>query len=1567
MNKKVLFVGGGALAVVAIVVALIFIFMGGEDAYRSIKVFEIDGSCKVERDGDSLDAFKNMALSSGDSLTVGDGSFARLKLDDDKYVYLEANTKINLTATGTANDSKTMVYIERGSMLTEVKKKLSATSSYDIVTPNTTMSIRGTKTLTQVLEDTVTGHVQTSNAVLEGQVKIKAVKVKADGTVVSVEKDLGAGEGNAFSSNKEELVSQEEMKSIADTGASVSGIKVEIVSEKDADVVFDVATFEASFLENVKNILVADAQAETGEEGLSQEQIDSINDTLNLVMESFDTIQEVSQQAIYDTANNSLIEQPVYSDNGNQSDNDPSNAGDLAGADGSDADTDAADTTTEDEGTETVTGEESLINADDLNTGDEDDADGADNDGNEADPDGADADQNAYTDDDNPDEADEDGEEDKTDEAGEDDSDEDEATDEEESDDEDKSDDELDSEDEEDKDKEDEDKGNDDGEPTPTPGPEPSRGPSSETETETESGTETETETQTETQTETEPAGDTGGTGSNTGTSTPEPTQAVTFETTRSFGSSQQSGSSVQEGATTVGLVFYSGGSVVSAGNIPNAFAVNAKLPGEDGSNYSVTVDEQHVDAYEFTGWYITESLARESDPNNRVITMPSSSEETVTLWAGIRKKPVRIVITNLNTVTGKFVIPNSTEETSGSQYTHRGTDASGHEYYLSGEAENILTINGYEYGDSFALPESSIVLEGKSADLTSIPYITGLISDNQADYFVGYSTSGEVKVADLMTSSNPEEAYEGEKVFLNHSTEYFENTGAEAGINREVTLNNELIRDGVFNLYAYFATEVKIETNDQVVKTSSGNKNISQLFGSDDTEVKTSLLGSATDAEPRTWKITKRAENDFTMTTWYQGNVSVVLPELMLCSGYSADKYAVRLSSVSERGSSFINNGKEIINTGSFSFNPNSSALPMNFVAKTVRYAVIDLSGTTILNRTEVRNPYLTNPYYIREEGDNTESDLKFKIALVGMKWKSDDPIPDGFMSVPTIDEGLSYNKNGAAFGPKQQGGVAGNKTRVYVMVPDDAYYPWGERGRSRVSDPDNMDLTAVVGQDKLSLNAFVGYTDRKLLGFEVNYNYESELRKYNALYAFIDNGDTARGQYCDYSTPVTNGQNTVMYGALLSLGLEDECPFLPDSSGQVVLKPIFGPVEKPFSLDIVYNDLVPYLRIGDIDPDFRGYVSEITNIKDADCCMTEGSAFEDKNIRDLYWNSELGKYMPSEINDSGFAGEMVYDEVTHKYHQDIPLQYALSGLPSGTGSLFARGFGAYAIKNLKFKLSCQDSEDTMDCGDITGSYSPCVYDIKIDNSKRYRYTGFMAPGFGEGGTGKLTRVVDQNEDDFEPWRVIEDLRYKSGTHYSRWGGALSPYKNNDKMYGWKGQGQIESMDFSLMIIRYDTEGNIRNVLHSDSWSEGKQFGGLLQLNGDSNKDYKRVQITNKDTAYCYSLENVSAANLTTALLGLEVDYKLRALALSAQGESESTMFISGINSGELRDVDYFYLPGPLNGAGTLYTGEDYPPDGWMCIKASEEAEKSYWIKIGTGEHDAQIAQEDGFLPAEQ
>ena len=123
---------------------------GRGKAYRSIIVVEVEGKVSVSRDGNSYDAYPQMKLRSGDGLSVPAGGFARLKLDGDKYVYLEENTVISLQAAGTAANSKTIIYIEQGSMLTEIQKKLSSKSSYDVVTPNTTMAIRGTVTHTIV-------------------------------------------------------------------------------------------------------------------------------------------------------------------------------------------------------------------------------------------------------------------------------------------------------------------------------------------------------------------------------------------------------------------------------------------------------------------------------------------------------------------------------------------------------------------------------------------------------------------------------------------------------------------------------------------------------------------------------------------------------------------------------------------------------------------------------------------------------------------------------------------------------------------------------------------------------------------------------------------------------------------------------------------------------------------------------------------------------------------------------------------------------------------------------------------------------------------------------------------------------------------------------------------------------------------------------------------------------------------------------------------------------------------------------------------------------------------------
>ena len=100
MKKKILMFGGIGAAVVAIAVVLIIILSGGEKAYRAIIILECEGTVSVKRDGSSVSAYPNMKLRSGDGVEVGGNAFARLKLDGDKYVYLDENTIISLKAEG---------------------------------------------------------------------------------------------------------------------------------------------------------------------------------------------------------------------------------------------------------------------------------------------------------------------------------------------------------------------------------------------------------------------------------------------------------------------------------------------------------------------------------------------------------------------------------------------------------------------------------------------------------------------------------------------------------------------------------------------------------------------------------------------------------------------------------------------------------------------------------------------------------------------------------------------------------------------------------------------------------------------------------------------------------------------------------------------------------------------------------------------------------------------------------------------------------------------------------------------------------------------------------------------------------------------------------------------------------------------------------------------------------------------------------------------------------------------------------------------------------------------------
>lgn len=140
-KKKGLLIG----IVVAILAVLILAFalIKGQNEYRSIKVYEINGEALVIQNGEEIQAFENMLLSSGDKVLMSKGNMT-IKLDEDKYIRVEESSELEIYASGNVNSNKTSINLVKGSITNDVENKLSDSSIYEINTPNATMGVRGT-------------------------------------------------------------------------------------------------------------------------------------------------------------------------------------------------------------------------------------------------------------------------------------------------------------------------------------------------------------------------------------------------------------------------------------------------------------------------------------------------------------------------------------------------------------------------------------------------------------------------------------------------------------------------------------------------------------------------------------------------------------------------------------------------------------------------------------------------------------------------------------------------------------------------------------------------------------------------------------------------------------------------------------------------------------------------------------------------------------------------------------------------------------------------------------------------------------------------------------------------------------------------------------------------------------------------------------------------------------------------------------------------------------------------------------------------------------------------------
>lgn len=193
----------------------------GEKTARVVSVAELNGTIRVTNQAGTSDAYKGQHLISGDEINVADASDMTIEIDSDKHLYATAGTHFELIAEGTAEISKTRIHLLDGTVLSGIDRKLNEGESYEVNTPNSTMSVRGTVFTVTVSYDE-NGIPKTEVTVKEGIVQAvyrdengeETVSVNADESIV-----IYGADGEVELRTKEEGAQSSTGQDDSDTGS----------------------------------------------------------------------------------------------------------------------------------------------------------------------------------------------------------------------------------------------------------------------------------------------------------------------------------------------------------------------------------------------------------------------------------------------------------------------------------------------------------------------------------------------------------------------------------------------------------------------------------------------------------------------------------------------------------------------------------------------------------------------------------------------------------------------------------------------------------------------------------------------------------------------------------------------------------------------------------------------------------------------------------------------------------------------------------------------------------------------------------------------------------------------------------------------------------------------------------------------------------------------------------------------------------------------------------------------------------------------------------------------------
>ena len=180
-----------ALATCAVVVGGVVAVVSANAGIRQIAVSEVNGISDVAEGNSTKEAFVGMHLQRGNHVKVHEDSDLTLEIDSDKYLYAEPGTEFSIIAKGKEDSTKTEIRMSAGSTLNRIDKKLGPSESYEVSTPNATMSVRGT-VYRVTISPAENGETLSQIEVFEGKVIARAVS--EDGREICEEQEILPGQ-----------------------------------------------------------------------------------------------------------------------------------------------------------------------------------------------------------------------------------------------------------------------------------------------------------------------------------------------------------------------------------------------------------------------------------------------------------------------------------------------------------------------------------------------------------------------------------------------------------------------------------------------------------------------------------------------------------------------------------------------------------------------------------------------------------------------------------------------------------------------------------------------------------------------------------------------------------------------------------------------------------------------------------------------------------------------------------------------------------------------------------------------------------------------------------------------------------------------------------------------------------------------------------------------------------------------------------------------------------------------------------------------------------------------------